>query len=96
MEDRDPLEGVYLTFPVGKIEVLDSTGEIKTKKAFISRDIEDMSAEEFIEWIKFTYPGGLKEENSAMFESLSDRVQIFQIILSFWTMWNTVASDTKK
>jgi hypothetical protein len=67
-------------------------------QVFATRSIEDISGEEFIEWIKFAYPGGLKEEDSdsTLFETLETRMQVFQAILSFWMKWSTPGVEKKE
>lgn len=52
-------------------------------------NIEDMTGEEFIQWIKFVYPGGILEEEPEIFEDLDNRQRIYEIILSFWMNWVT-------
>lgn len=74
------MDKIILTIPVGYID---------NKKAFECIDIEDMTGDDFIQWIKSVYPGGLLEEDPEIFDDPDNRTKIYEIILSFWNNWLT-------
>jgi hypothetical protein len=70
---------VILTIPKGRVG---------NEKIFQSKNINDMTGQDFLDWLLTTYCFGVVDRDPELFENKLARTKVFEAVLLWWSAWH--------